>query len=227
MKRLAYGCARTTFFISIPAGFVITGAVLSFCGMSFDKSAVFKLPADLRKVALIGREVQGSAYALEVLDLGLDLTGKFGQRLLGALELGVAVKVFLGVSGRRESGIQRDRDLLAGIIIIQLTGFCTFRHRIAVGIEKLTIHSVFVTLVCVIDLPALQIVLVNVPLQDGLDDTAQIRGFLPDPGVLVFLRVEGLQQLRHGREADFFKAIGKIGKDPHRDGGITDGSAAA
>ena len=58
VKRLAYGCARTAFFISVPAGFVITGAVLSFCGMSFDKSAVFKLPADLRKVALIGREVR-------------------------------------------------------------------------------------------------------------------------------------------------------------------------
>ena len=67
----------------------------------------------------------------------------------------------------------------------------------------------------------------NVALQDGLDDAAEINGFLTDPRDLVFLGIECFQKFGHGRKTDFLELRGEISIDPHRYGAVTHGSAAA
>ena len=118
-----------------PLGLVVARAALAAgVVVSFDQSAVLELLADLREVPLIGGKIQRRADALEVLDLGLDLRGQGGQRLVGPLELGIAVKILLGVLLRRQRRVERHAELLAGIIVIQLAALGPGRDRVAVGV---------------------------------------------------------------------------------------------
>ena len=195
--------------------------------MTTDKSAVLQLLPDLREVAFVGGKVERSADALEVVDLRLYFGRQSRQRFIRALEFRIPVKILLRVLHRRERGVQRHADLLAGVVVVELTGSGPGRDRITVCVEKLAVDPVLVPLLGIPDLFHLQVVLVDVALEDRLDDAAQIRGLLAGAGHLVLLRVESLEELRHGAEPDLGIFVGEVGIDTHGNGAVADGRAAA
>ena len=114
-------------------------------------------------------------YASEVVYLSLDLDCQAGQRLVGALHPGIAVKIFLGVLLGSEIWIQRNPDFFAGIVVVELTAFGTCGDGITIGVEKLSVNLEFIALFCVPDLAALQVIFVYVPFQNSLDNVSQVR----------------------------------------------------
>ena len=170
VKGLADGSAGAAFF----AGFVKAGPLFPSPCVPANKSAVLELLPDLGQVALARGEIQGCADALEMVDLRFDFFGQGGQSLIGPLELGISVKIFLRVLGRRQHGIERNADLLAGVVVVHFTGLRAFGNGIGVGVEKLSIDPVFVALFGIPDLLELQVVFVNVAFENCLDDMAKV-----------------------------------------------------
>ena len=66
MERLADRRAGLALFA---AGLVEAGALPASASAPFDKAVVLEFPPDLRKIALVGRKIQGSPYALKMFDL--------------------------------------------------------------------------------------------------------------------------------------------------------------
>ena len=192
VQRLTDRRAGTSFFT---AGFIKSGAVPAACSVPADQAAVLEFLADLRQIPLICGKIQGSPDALEVVDLGSNLFGQCGEGLISSLELSIPVKIFPGVLCGAERGIKRDPDLLARIVVIQLTGFRARGYAIGVSIEQLAVDAVLVALFCVLYLLALQVVFVHIALEDRLDDVPQVRRFLADPCVFILLGIKGLKKL--------------------------------
>ena len=113
---------------------------------------------------------------------------------MGPLHAGITVKIFLRVLLRRQCGIQRDRDLLTGVIIVEHTALCTGRNRVTVCVEQFAVDFVFISLLRIFDLAALKVVFVDITLQDGLHDVSQVGRTLTDTGVEILAGIEILQQ---------------------------------
>ena len=145
-----------------------------------------------------------------MLNLRLHFFGQLGQGLVGALHLAVFVEIPLSVLHGGERGIQGDGHCLAGIVVQGLEGFRPGLGAVAVGIQQLAVDAVGVPLFSVFHLAQLQVVFLHVPLQGGLHNPAQIRGFLADMGEYVLLRVVMLQQGGHGAVGDCIVPGGSI-----------------
>lgn len=72
---------------------------------------------DLGQVFLIEGDIQGTFYGFQVSDLVSGLGNKFGQCLIGPFLFVVPGKIFLRVFLWSLDRIQRDGDLVAGIVI--------------------------------------------------------------------------------------------------------------
>ena len=72
---------------------------------------------DLGQVFLIEGDIKGAFYGFQVSDLVAGLGNKFGQCLIGPFLFVVPGKIFLCVFLWSLDRIQRDGDLVAGIVI--------------------------------------------------------------------------------------------------------------
>ena len=167
-------------------------------------TALLHLPADLGEIGIRCGEFQGVLNAAEMIDLSLDFDSEAGKRFMSPLHAGVAVKIFLRVLLGGQSRIQGDPDLFTGIIIVDFTAVGAGADGVAVGVEQFAVDLVFVALFRIADLAALQVVFMNVALQNGLHDVAEIRGALADAGVEILSGVKILQKDRRRFVGDFY-----------------------
>ena len=129
---------------------------------------------DLGEIRVCRGEFEGVLDAPEVVDLSLHLFCQTGQGLAGPFHAGITVKILFCVLLRREGGIEGDRHLLAGIIVVDLAAFFSRGDGVAVGIQEFSVQPVFVLFFRVPDLPALEVIFVDIPLQDRLHDVAEV-----------------------------------------------------
>ena len=127
-------------------------------------------------------------------DLILYLSCEGSRRFKGTLQFIILLEIFFFFFIGGKLRLQLVRDHFPGIIIQSIHGGGTGLNTIAIGILKLPIDSVFFTLLCILKLSDLQIIFLDIALQGSLDDPSEVRGFLADPGDLVFL---GIVQLQH------------------------------
>ena len=158
---------------------------------------------DLGEIRVCRGEFEGVLDAPEVVDLSLHLFCQTGQGLAGPFHAGITVKILFCVLLRREGGIEGDRHLLAGIIVVDLAAFFSRGDGVAVGIQEFSVQPVFVLFFRVPDLPALEVIFVDIPLQDRLHDVAEVRTPLPDAGIQIFSGVKILEQGRGRVIGDF------------------------
>ena len=202
MERKTLRCSGTSFFSVVPL--IFAAGVFAA-----QEAALLHFTADLGQITVSGGEFQGVLDAPEVIDLCLDFRCQAGEGFIGPLHAGVAVKEFLRVLLRCQCGIQRDFDHLAGVIVQDFAALCAFGDRVSVGIEKLSVYFEFVPFFRVFDLAALQVIFVNIALQNGLDNVAEVGGALTDAGVEIFARIKILQQSRR-RIVSHFAAVSVV-----------------
>ena len=175
------------------------GDFLLFCGtLSADIAALGEFLLDLGQVFFVQRDVQGGGYGFQMVDFGFDFFGQLPQRFISPFHLSVFIEIFCGIFRGGQSGIQRDGNRFAGIIIHCFQGLCTRQGMITVSVEKFPVKTVGFPLFRVFYLTQLEVVFFYVPFQGSLHNAAQIRGFLPDAGEGIFFRIIMLQQFRHG-----------------------------
>ena len=85
-----------------------------------------------------------------MVDLPLGFQGEFTQRLKGSLQFIVTVKIFLRIFFGCKVGIQRDPNLLIGILVQAFEFLFTACQFVSIGIEKLAVYPVLFALFCIL-----------------------------------------------------------------------------